>query len=592
MSQFALYFTTDNTLSSISAYRIISYEEAFENIISISSVEDIISNETASYNVQRSFRYSKDGINWSLWINFTIADQTPIQNIVFDPSLSYFLDFKYTVVAIDGVSPELPAGTVITPSITIDQFDIFFELNETDPFEDFVRPVNGLCSSEFSNTPVLFQENFTFNPYDVGRGVALYQDLSKIVNNVFGHEVNYYRIVPQQRSRDVVLKEWTIYQVEQEKCIKVLVPNNEFPDSKLNFNQFGIDFEQPFEIHIDKGYWEGIFGKGTMPQKRDVIYFKLTNRIYEIQSAYIFKDFMQQPLYFKASLVKYQPKADTIDPLGVKSGLDEIIITTEALFGDEVKEEIEKITKPQQYATITHESDPVRQIVLRTLRIDKSEIYNNWTLVAETLYNMTQSFIQYDGVSVEAVRYRLKAKQEASDNRAFTCWFQPILNSKNSETIRPLLRGRNSAGLGVDIDLMFVPSGTSQIVLTINSTVYSFDLQSTLIKENWYAIVVNWSNEFGQASVDLWNMKTGTSQLVRISHELKTMAAEIFDEDFNYSLWTSSLNLTNIRLFDQMIADEAQNIVLNQLIVRDSDMALLIDNSKVILRLAQIGFAR
>ena len=69
---------------------------------------------------------------------------------------------------------------------------------------------------------------------------------------MFGFETNYYSVQPQSRSKDVVLKEWTLFDVVEEQCVKVMVPQNQFPDNKVNYDPFGISFEEPFEIHIDK----------------------------------------------------------------------------------------------------------------------------------------------------------------------------------------------------------------------------------------------------------------------------------------------------------------------------------------------------
>lgn len=600
MSQYALALTTGNTLGNIGSYRIISYSDPFSNVISIEDIFDSVSGETAGYFAKRSFRYSKDGSIWSLWIDFVPSNQSPenmapLRNIVFDPDLQYFFEFRYIIVDTPGFSPQLDPGAQISPDITIDTFDIEINFLQRDPYAGFnIRPVTGLCSDEFHTIPVLFQNtNFTFDPYGINRGISLYQDLSSLVNTTFGHLVNYWRITPQARSKDIVFKEWTIFHVTAEKCLKVLVPNNEFPDNKPQYNQFGIDFEQPFEIHIDRGYWESFFGKGTMPQKRDVIYFKLNNRLYMIQSSYVFRDFMQQPLYFKVLLVKYQNNVDTIMTPEQETMFDDITISTEELFGEDMQKEIEKTTKPQQYVTINYDSDPIREKVLRALPITRLDFYVNWTLVAEHYYAMNQPYIQYGGSEVEAVKYRVKAKQLSNESRSFTCWFQPQLNTKNVDKKRPLLRGMNSSGLGVNVDLMFSNTALnispSQIVLSLNSDQYTFNLQKQLNKDTWYALVVNWSNEFLQASVDLYVQQESSNALFRISHEIKSINVAEFDTDFNYSIMTSPLNLTNVRLYKEMLEEEHHNIVMCQLIVKDSDKAIIIDNAKPILRLARIA---
>jgi hypothetical protein len=253
-----------------------------------------------------------------------------------------------------------------------------------------------------------------------------------MVNNVFGLEVNYYSVQPQARGKDVVLKEYTIFDVVDEKCIKALVPQNQFPDNKINFDPFGLQFEEPFEIQIDKRYFESIFGRGSQPRKRDIIYFPLTNRIYQINSTYLFRDFMNAPVYFKIELKKYTPRSNTYfqDP-AYKEELDGISLTTSDLFGEEVHAEEIKSSKPQQYATtITQMSqDPIRSYVYKDLSIIEYDLNNNWTIVLNNYYDLYQSFADdyeftYDpGRYRNAVRYKVLPKSDSTTELAYTCWF-------------------------------------------------------------------------------------------------------------------------------------------------------------------------
>lgn len=586
MPSYKLTFSSDNTLSTIGSYRIVSYEDPFRYITSIDSLTDTVSGEGDGYIVQRSFRWSKDGINWSLWIDYTIGDQSSVTGLTFDKDNYLYIEIKFQIV--DDSSPVLEIGTEISPEISITMFDMTATRNTPDPFAGYPGPVRGLCSNEYMIKPIVFQNTqYTFSPYNVNQAVNLYQDLSKMVNNMFGIEVVYYRVVPQRRSRDIVLKEWTVFNVDTEKCIKVVVPNNQFPDSKPTFTPFGIDFEQPFEVHIDKGYWESYFGKGSMPQQRDVLYFPIQNRIYEIQSSYAYRDFMNKALYFKVSLVKYQPKSDTIMSDEIQTTLDNLTLTTEELFAEEFADQVERHTKPQQYVTVTHDSDPIRETVLRTLPVNKYNFYNNWTLVFETYYDMVTAFD--DAGVVDAITYRVDSAMTSEANRSYTCWFSPQNNTKNASTTRNLLSGTGTNGDGVNIDLAWTSSSSSQIVLTINGDTYSFIVGGSLEIDSWYGLVVNWSSEFKQASVDIWKTQQNTSQLVRISHETKTINAFSYESGVRYKLKTSPIYLTNVRVYDTMMDQEQQNIMLNQFIVKDSNLAIIVDNAKPLLRLASIA---
>ena len=428
----------------IGNYRVLTWDKPFEYVTSFNGwiIDASNSNNTASIlngnDISIDFRYSIDGTTWSLWTNVGTAlggltnEYSELFDIPLDPNNKFYPEFRFTCVLVndDGTivyNTEEP----IDPSIVIVNFELDLDY-EIAPEVVIYRPAP-ICTDEVSTRPILFSNcNFTFNPYAVNRALNMYQDLSLMVNNVFGLEVNYYSVQPQARGKDVVLKEYTIFDVVDEKCIKALVPQNQFPDNKINFDPFGLQFEEPFEIQIDKRYFESIFGKGSQPRKRDIIYFPLTNRIYQINSTYLFRDFMNSPVYFKIELKKYTPRSNTYfqDP-AYKEELDGISLTTSDLFGEEVNAEEIKSSKPQQYATtITQLSqDPIRSYVYKDLSIIEYDLNNNWTIVLNNYYDLYQSFaddseFNYDPRRYRnAVRYKVLPKCDSTTELAYTCWF-------------------------------------------------------------------------------------------------------------------------------------------------------------------------
>jgi len=514
------------------------------------------------------------------------VDPSPVTSLVFDPTKDLYVEFKYAAITNPAGSPGLMPGDVIDPPFVIASLDLTqtFTTDSTDPYVGYVPPSR--CSNEFSQFPVIKQDTFTFDPYAVNKGLNLYKELSSMTNEMFGHQVVYYRVNPQGRSADVILKEWTIQKVEQQKCLKILVPNNEFPDSKPQFNNFGIDFEIPFEIHIDKGYWETFFGMGTMPQEFDIIYFPLLNRIYEVQSTYVYRDFMQEPLYFKAQLVKYQQRASVLLPDNIAADLAGLTITTEELFDEETEKEIKRITKPDQFATITHTQDPARHMVHMSMPINKFDLYNHWTLISENFYDLQTLYGSHG--SVDAVVYRSNAYMKADEGRAFTFWIKPQAGSPVAQD-RPLLVGRNSSNVGMNIDLVYgINAGQSAIRLTINNDTYIFSLTGVTMRDQWYGLVVNVSNQFGQAGVNLWTLQDNTTEMNMLYAKSINITPAAFDAVQAWKLTASPMHMTNIRIFGLMLEQEKQSLILNQMVVQDSDEALTIDNCRPLLRLPRI----
>ena len=85
------------------------------------------------------------------------------------------------------------------------------------------------------------------------------------------------------------------------------------------------------------------------------LYFPLENRIYRVESPYLYKDFMRDGVYYKVNLVKWQDTSNVLQ-IGATGASAAIIVDelqqTFDIFEDEIQKEYEQITKPQQYNTI------------------------------------------------------------------------------------------------------------------------------------------------------------------------------------------------------------------------------------------------
>ena len=358
---------------------------------------------------RKEFRWGTSNRVRSSWVELTNKNVT---DVVLNANNDLFVDFRVTLIS---------GGP-----ITINNIEITYEQDPIaeDPYIGFVPVYTVADKGNISNITKV--ENFTFRPYQVNPLVVLYKELSFTVNQLFGIDVMYARAVPMAIGKDIVLNEWNLYDVDEPKCIKVVVPNNEFPDSKLMFNPMGIDFEMPFEVHITKNYFEELFGVGTAPQKRDIIYMPLENRVYEVDSSYLYKDLMRTEIYWKVSLTKYQPKANRKETQNLREEFD--VLTTS--YQEEFQEELDllevKTTDPQQYDPKigSRDYDPTRQDINNDLLISQLKVNNYSLLISESQYDLRSIFT--GSSQVEAVKYRAKVVLTTTEERSFSCWFKEI----------------------------------------------------------------------------------------------------------------------------------------------------------------------
>lgn len=396
------------TLTSPGDFVVFETQKPIPYVIALTGfVDDLAGNPMAI--VKKEYRYAFTNKVKSNWVELTPAN---LASAFLNPNEELYVDFRYTLIA--------------NGPITLSYVNIKYTQDPIakDKFLGF-EPVMVCCQSG-NITSLTKIENFTFEPYKVNSAITMYKDLSYTINTLFGHEVQYARTSPLANGKDFSLREWTLYDVDEPQCFKILVPNNEFPDNKIAFGEYGLDFEMPFEVHIVKQYFEDNFGVGTGPQKRDIIYFPLTNRIYEVGSSYLFRDFMHKDSYWKVSLVKYSPKANRYEPTNLRESLEDISWSAEERFGEEIREDELKKTKPQQYDPKlgSNTVDPVRAYLNDKLNIVENKFMNYHTVISETHYDLRSI---YDPKTLAlAVRYANAATFTETENRSFTAWFKDI----------------------------------------------------------------------------------------------------------------------------------------------------------------------
>ena len=269
-----------------------------------------------------------------------------------------------------------------------------------------------------------------FKPYDLGRADKVYAQLVGMTSDIFGHDVKYFRVVANERSKDVILHEYSLKSVAAIGDIKIMVPNNEFPTQELQYNPFGIDFDE-FEIHVTKKAFQEIFGAKTEPRVDDYLYLPIMNRMYLVNSVIPADEFNVQHTFYRLQLNKYEDKASIVKSDEVQEEMNDLITGVDAIFGEEVQEEFEKSTKPLQYSTIgAGKDDFVRSDISGDLSIIDEDINNSFTIVSKNHYDLSN--ISNNNI---AIKYRASSKQTHEESRAYSFWFRSHLQADNIKDV-------------------------------------------------------------------------------------------------------------------------------------------------------------
>ena len=376
-----------NAITFSKNYRIFSTGEPLREAVQITGFkEDLEFGSADSANIIRKLRYSTDRANWSLWYSFTPDNLTELLDLFFDEA-DVFFEVKYEY-------DDLTYSELAQP-LKIESIKIFVKSKAEDGGM-LTPPVQ--CSEEKCPSLIAEQEA-SFKPYDAGTAIGIAHELSLQTNKIFGHDVIYFKTEPDRDGGDFIFKEWTLFKTITRRCIKVMVPENKFPDNKPNFTEFGVDFEIPFEIHIDHIYFQMMFGRNTQPRKRDYLFFPLVNRMYEIQGSYLYRGFMMEPMYWKIQLIKFQPNIDMYMKAENRTFLDNLIVSSDQLYGNEAASQALDSLDKQQFKTISNKFDESRRALHPDLKNKILDFTFNYSPLIEYYYDfssVTPSIVRYE----------------------------------------------------------------------------------------------------------------------------------------------------------------------------------------------------
>ena len=416
-----------------------------------------------------------------------------------------------------------------------------------------------------------------YNPYNLQQPSNIYKELTELSTNIWGHTVKYFRVEPDKRSKDVILMEYSLYNVVEQGEFKIMVPDNEMPVAQFSYDIFGMGFED-FEIHVTKGQFQAAFGIGPSPMMRDYLYFPLINKMYEVNAVQYADEFNENMTYWRLFLKKFEERSSNIiTDTTVEQTLDALTVGIDEIFGEEIKDEYAQTTKPEQYQTVYNEvGDGTRFRMHNSLLIMDGQIRNKWTIVSKNYYDLASTV----NTNIEVLSYNKKSELAVTDNLALTMWFRPKFTDATEQVLFDGLY--NNKGLKVTIG-----DGATNVYL--NDEIHTFNNTNNLENTVWYGFVLNLNNGFKTMSVSIYRLDP-TSNNQKTSSNVKTfMQANHSVVDLtrtygwvtqkNYQLMPAKLDVTNIRLFKKTIGLDQHMNVLQQYVVRDNQLAHIIDNA-------------
>jgi len=583
-------------------------------VFRLDDVEVIVSGETPDRRVTIEYRISQD--NWlssTPWEELTKENiSTAMNNHRLSPIRFFWIEYRV-----------FRSGTDFTNTIKLHDINLIGDIqnvsedytktnlmglrecckggnstnlaiNEGSGIPGFVKPdsntvvTNGSQNEDACLPPNLANPLGTqevanlWQPYNLQKAVDLYGSLSNSTNEMFGWEVTYFLTDPDRRGTDHTFHEHQLKNVIDENSIKISVDNNQFPDNQITFNQFDLSLFESFEVHITKENFKRAFGVDQRPSKEDFLWFCDINKIYQVEHAQPFRDFMNASVFYKVILKKYNQKA-SVQPANqtIAARIDELTKNTklDELFGLEIQNDKEEVANKDQYSTLS--KDKTRYEF--TAEVVKELIPNASIIINKYNYNLSN--ISPNDV---AVRYsKVDSYVKKSDNRSYSAWFK-IPEYVVNESYNFI--NNHDGSKGYKIDLM-----NGEFTITFNNDTYTMPVD--IIDNVWYCFTVNINQRqrkieqfLYKRNVDNENeasrLKTSILRLIKsTSTDFNIGEFEFDDNTHDIVINGSNMNLTNIRIYNDIVEESSHTKILNQNILRDSDYLILADNSnnKVVL---------
>jgi len=418
-----------------------------------------------------------------------------------------------------------------------------------------------------------------------------------------GWKVEYALADPDQQGSDQILHEHQLFNVIAIRQVDIVVPKNQFPTRDLSFSGMDLDLIQSFEVHIPKSTFKNVFGVEFRPGKFDYLYLCDFNQLWEVDQIVPTRTAFATETYWRVMLKKYNQRDNRKhinttdkswhDALVKNTTLDDLFINqTVDQIAEGVKDQV-NITQPSQSAT-QHTVINFRQSLDPNVLFAKEVVVNSTLTLSETQFSMPLM-----GKGKKLVKYKYSDKElTAGDNRAISLWFKA---EDYDPTWQWTLFHNMQAGNGYK--LLLEGGG---LTLTVNSQQWTLPI--TLIKDVWYSIYVGLDQRSGQEveiAVYKRQSETGNSidtKLIQVARQVWPLAVS---ESFlitsnpyiggvdlmngNTSGNSKRWYLTGFRVWKTIIEKNERNKVLNDKVVRDTQLIIIQDDGQEFFNLPSYG---
>jgi hypothetical protein len=563
------------------------------------------------------FRYSFNSRSWdSSWMPLTQANLSCIKG---SPLKFFYIEFLFTKTCANNGNPICVSDLIIDGNIQnvsndylrLNRFGLRSDCDYTSNSSGSYNPATGACIDEGCSPNTIIPLKWvtdlqgcgniqgTFNPYDITQLTALNAKTASDVSNIFGWEVDYYRVEANDAGIDVVFHEYGTYDTVDKQSVKVLIPDNKFPEEgMISFGMGGMALFDTFEINITIEEFANKFGVGTRPSNEDFLFFCQINKWYKVAHAQRFRDFLNAAVYYKITLDKKED--DTyVDNRAYTGDFNDTITNNQLdnLFGEQVQDEIKQVINVDDLQNLTEISAPETKFeyppnveILTNAGVDintildytptqsielsvmvqsiEANLENGTTVISQNYYDLSTK------INDIAIIYQ-RLDNDICDccNRSFTVWFS--ITKYQQGMVYNLIDNFNSlVNQGYKVDFV-----DGNLLINFFGQLYEIDVSIGIGK--WYGLVINFNQKQAKMEVYLYKRKglCDTNELELLEEVKYPLTPVSYQGDLVMKLRGSYMFITNIRVWKEIIPKNLQSNILSQYVVRDSQNLILSDQA-------------
>lgn len=312
--------------------------------------------------------------------------------------------------------------------------------------------------------------------------------LNATVAETIGVDVMWFRATPDVRSQDVIFQNYTLFGVENcPLTFKAVYCDNSYDDAAITYNIMGLEYSVPLSLEIAVNTWYEVTQfDGTLPQRGDIVFIPISNKLLEVVSMTPVKKLGAQLTSFKVNLSIYKPTRSRIVGENLRTSIEESTVNLKSQFGEDIDETFKNIVDESQLSifnttsvdrdkknAITNAPD---SIMLGVNNIIESNLNIEGHLVSRSYYDLAKG-------GKFTVKYTSPDRIRTDSVRCLSCWFRMVEPPVTLTNISEMTLVENKLTVKTNKHLTI---GTDVIISRGSITI-----PGTVISEKPYIIALN-----------------------------------------------------------------------------------------------------